>query len=174
MFFFSVQYQGRTSELLEVLPWIWFWLCTSQLYWANNVSSLSQSFEIQDGSQQNNPRTLDNFCFRRCDVILCVSSNQRQTSEIRTFDTDFRKVLYQAFLDPLLFSPSPSPLPLGRPDTQARILRNSLSVRARVRISLSLHLKIWTENYDMTQWVVVWMLYLSNIDWLFFSSLKVN
>ena len=96
---FSVQYQGRT------------WSFSSQLDWANNVISLSQSFKIQDGSQQNNPHTLDNFLFPAVWRNPLCFVQSAPTSEIRTFDTDSERFCVTSGL-PLLFSPSPSPLPL--------------------------------------------------------------
>ena len=110
-----------------MLPWIWFRLCTSQLDWANNVFSLSQSFEIQDGSQQNNPRTLDDCCFRLCDVTLCVSSNQRQRPKFgRSTQTSERFCVRPS--SPLLPLPLPLPLPLGRPDTQVILKLHPVSL----------------------------------------------
>ena len=108
---FSVQYQGRT------------WSFSSQLDWANNVISLSQSFKIQDGSQENNPRTLDNFLFPAVWRNPLCFVQSAPTSEIRTFDTDSERFCVTSGL-PLLFSPSPSPLPLKTASSETGARRN--------------------------------------------------
>ena len=60
----------------------------------------------------------DNFCFRRCDVTFCVSSNQRQRPKFGRSTQTSERFSFPLLPIPLPL-PSPSPLPLGRPDTQA-------------------------------------------------------
>ena len=106
-------------------------------------------------NKNSNPHTLDNFCFRRCDVTLCVSSNWRQCPKFgRSTQTSERFCVR-----PSSRLPPYSPLPLGRPDTQVKFIATwrltTEMFAAKSPIACNLQ-KLWHQR--VTKNCYLWML----------------